>query len=91
MENGKPMVATFDKNSNILTTQIKGDDSSKLVIDLNELAALEESMKEQTSGDISTFASSMKQNIFTNYEYTIEFTSSESWQLHRPNPDNPIN
>ncbi|MEB7452681.1 geobacillin-26 family protein [Lysinibacillus sphaericus] len=85
------MVATFDKNSNILTTQIKGDDSSKLVIDLNELAALEESMKEQTSGDISTFASSMKQNIFTNYEYTIEFTSSESWQLHRPNPDNPIN
>lgn len=85
------MVATFDKNSNILTTQIQGDDSSKLVIDLNELAALEESMKEQTSGDISAFASSMKQNIFTNYEYTIEFTSPESWQLHRPNPDNPIN
>ncbi|MFJ7731218.1 geobacillin-26 family protein [Lysinibacillus sp. NPDC097231] len=91
IENGKPMVATFDKNSNILTTQIKGDDSSKLVIDLNELAALEESMKEPTSGDISAFASSMKQDTFTNYEYTIEFTSPESWQLRRPNPDNPIN
>lgn len=56
IENGKPMVATFDKNSNVLTTQIKG-----------ELAALEESMKEQTSGDISAFASSLKQDTFTNY------------------------
>lgn len=87
-ENEQTIVTTLNKNTNIITSQVKGDDTSEIEVDLNELAKLEESYKESTSGGVSTLASTLKQDTFSNYEYTITFSSPEKWQLRRPNPDN---
>ncbi|GAM16654.1 geobacillin-26 family protein [Mesobacillus selenatarsenatis] len=86
-ENGKTTIAVLNKKKNTLTFQVKGDKSTKQEIDLNELAELEASL--DSSDDLfSIAASTLKEDTFSNYEYTITFTSPESWQLRRPNPDN---
>lgn len=88
-ENGKTSIAILNKNKNVLTLQIKGDDSTKVEIDMNEIAETVNSF--DNSEDLATYAAStLEENTFTNYEYTITFSSPEKWQLRRPNPDNML-
>lgn len=88
IENGVVSIGVFDKKKNILTTEIKGDKSSKVVIDLNEIEALAASLglDDTEEGSFGTLASTLTENTFSNMEYTITYSSPQKWQLRRPQP-----
>ncbi|NLP52076.1 geobacillin-26 family protein [Bacillus sp. RO1] len=87
IENGVVSIGTFDKKRNIITTEIKGDKSSKVEIDLNELEALASELNDTTAeGGFVTLASTLQENTFSNMEYTITYSSPQKWQLRRPQP-----
>lgn len=86
-------VAIYDKENNVLTIESPID--GLMVIDLNKNS---EELLDQKSTDLSaslvtnpgvsilSSTGTVKQNTYSNYEYTITFNKnkSEAWQLRRP-------
>lgn len=85
IENGVTSIGVFNKKNNELTTEVKGNKSSQVKIDLDEVDSSDFSDDQQ--GDISTFAATRVENTYSNYEYTITYTSPQKWQLRRPKPN----
>lgn len=90
IENGVTSIGIFNKKTNILTTEIKGDKSTKIEIDLAELeekaASLSLNSRDMSQGSIGTLATTLEENTFSNMEYTITYSSPQKWQLRRPQP-----
>jgi hypothetical protein len=86
-ENGVTSRAVYNKKSRILTNEIVGDKSTKVVLDLDKLereAASKTADPENSS--IGILASTLEENTFSNMEYTITYSSPQKWQLRRPQP-----
>lgn len=87
-ENGVTTTAIYDKKNSILT--IEEPNSEVIIVDLDEVT--EEFLDNQNTNPVITpFASTVKENTFMNYEYTITFGSTEKWQLRRPKNGSTIN
>ena len=91
-------VATYDKGNNILIIDSPSDGLT--IIDLNEKSeqllgqkSSDSSMSLISNSGFSTLSStgSVKQNTYSNYEYTITFGKSEVWQLRRPKNGSMVN
>lgn len=94
VENGVTSIGIFNKTTNTLTTQIKGNEDSKTVIDLNELEAEAEEQAKEASLEkdvVRAAANTLTENTYSNMEYTITYSSPEKWQLRRPVPNSLTN
>lgn len=85
IQNGIVTKATFDKKANILTIEEAGKE--KVVIHMDDLpkpSISEKNLSKTPSSEIGIMATTIKQDTFSNYEYTITTGSPERWQVRRP-------
>lgn len=75
--------STYDKVNEKLIVEVENE--KPIVIDMNEATKI---AKEQYSQDSNTTtyarANTVKENTYSNYEYTITFGKKESWQVRIP-------
>lgn len=85
VQNGVVTKATLDKKTNILTIEEEGKEKIVLNVDALSNQYIDKNRISDTpSSEIGLMATNVKQDTFSNYEYTIYTGSPEKWQVRRP-------